>query len=166
MKRLRCEWNGDEMTVYPTPTADEYEGKHRRRWKGNWTNAETKGRYAQDGSKAVEEQGANTSTEEEVNIIEGGHGEKEKEKGDDRIKERLGTLLRQQKKQYNLQGVWRGYVKIDEVLETPPMKDLGEQTNGIKEVIKKNPYIFELEAWKKEEYIRLVWDEGPAEKLK
>ena len=166
MKRLRCEWNGDEMTVRPTPMADEYEGKRRRRWQGNWNNAGTKGWYAQDGSKVVEEQGANTLAEEAVNIIEGGNGEQEQEKGDDRIKERLRTLLRHQKQQYNLQGVWRGYVKIDEVLETPPMKDLGEQANGIKEVIKKNPDIFELEAWKKEEYIRLVWGEGPAEKLK
>ena len=46
-------------------------------------------------------------------------GEQEKEIA---IKERLITLLRHQKRKYNLQGVWHGYVKISEVLETPPMK--------------------------------------------
>ena len=61
-------------------------------------------------------------------------GDQEKEIA---IKERLITLLRHQKRKYNLQGVRRGYVKISEALETPPMKKAEEQTKMIKGMIEK-----------------------------
>ena len=165
-KRLKYEWGGNEMIVSPTPATDEYGGENGRGRSGNGANAEAEEQNAQDESKAVEEKGTNTPTEEAVNIKEGRQGEQEQENGGDRIKGRLMALLRYQKQKYSIQGVWRGFVKMDEVLETPPMKDLEEQTFVIKDVIEKNPDTFQLEVWKKDEYIRLVWKEGPADILK
>ena len=80
-------------------------------------------------------------------------------KGSGEIEEKLKAILRYQKKNYNLQSVWQGFVKIDDVLETPPMKELGAQAKAIKDAIDEDPDTFGgKEIWKNEEYIRLVWN--------
>ena len=40
-----------------------------------------------------------------------------------------------------------------------------EQTKMIKGMVEKNKDIFELETWKQEEYIRLVWNDKLSDRL-
>ena len=82
-------------------------------------------------------------------------------KSSEEIKEQLKAILRYQKQTYNLRSIWQGFVKLDDVLGTPPMKELGAQAKAIEGVIENGPNTFEKEIWKNEEYIRLVWSGGP-----
>ena len=75
-------------------------------------------------------------------------------------------ILRYQKQNCNLQRVWRGFVKIDDVLATPQMKGLEAQSKTVKDAIEEEPCTFEQEIWKNEEYIRLVWKGSPVDTLK
>ena len=63
-KRLTYEWIGNEITVYPTPITEEYEGKRRRGPTGSCVNAEKKGPEVQDENETEKKQKANTATEE------------------------------------------------------------------------------------------------------
>ena len=112
----------------------------------------------QEGSKAVGEKGTDNSfgKHQAKNTAESGQGENMKGSGE--IKEKLNAILRYRKKNYNLQSVWQVFVKIDDVLETPPMKELGAQAKAIKDAIDEDPNTIEKEIWKNEEYIRLVWN--------
>ena len=87
---------------------------------------------------------------------------KEEIKANEKIMAKLKEILRYQKRTYDLQSVWRGFVKADDILATQHMEELKARNQDIEWAAGKEPKTFEGETWKGEKYIRLKWY-GPAE---
>ena len=75
----------------------------------------------------------------------------------EKITEKLNEIIRYQRRTYDLRSIWQVFVKIDDVLETPPTKGLKAQKRDIENAITKDPRTFEEETWKEGKYIRLKW---------
>ena len=63
-------------------------------------------------------------------------GQEREEKGTDtrnseEITSKLKEITRYQKRTYDIRSIWQGFVKIDDVLETPPMEALKAQKSDI-----------------------------------
>ena len=95
--------------------------------------------------------------------------EKEKEadtRNSEKIAAKLKEIPRYQKRTYGMRSVWQGFVRIDDVLETPPTKELRVQKRDIENAIVKDPKTFEEETWKEDKYIRLRWSGNQEEPQK
>ena len=85
-------------------------------------------------------------------------GEKETDvKNIEKITVKLKEILRYQKRTYDLRSVWQGFVRVGDVLDTPPMKELKAQRKDIENASNKDPKTFGEEIWKDDKYIRLRW---------
>ena len=72
-------------------------------------------------------------------------GEREQETNrSEKIITKLNEVIRYQKRTYDLRAIWQGFVKIDDVLDTPPIKDLKEQGEDLEDAEIKEPKTFEV----------------------
>ena len=78
----------------------------------------------------------------------------------------LKEILRYQKRLYDIRSVWQGFVKMEDVLETQPMKELKAHRKDFEYAIGKDQKTCEEETWKGEKYIRLMWNGGKEEPQK
>ena len=79
---------------------------------------------------------------------------------------KLKEIIRYQKRVYGLRSVWKGFVKMEDVLETQPMKELEAQRKDFEYAIAEEPKTIEEETWKGGKYIRLKWNGAQEEPQK
>ena len=79
-------------------------------------------------------------------------------KNSEKITAKLKEILRYQNRTYDIRSIWEGYVKMDDVLETQPKKELKAQRKDFAHAIMTDAKTFEEETWEAEKYIRLKWN--------